>query len=86
MNKRLDFFKDQIGKDKWAFDYPLMDWLRARVLDAEVGSVKMQFTVETYMLNPIGIMHGEAKLYNADNKIIAKAASNLIATSVPLPV
>ena len=35
MNKRIDFFRNQIGKDKWQFDYPLMDWLKAEALEAE---------------------------------------------------
>jgi uncharacterized protein (TIGR00369 family) len=58
MNKRIEFFRTQIGKEKWQFDYPLMDWLKAEVLEAEEGEVKMKFTVEKYMLNPIGILHG----------------------------
>ena len=145
MNKRVEFFKNQIGKDKWAFDYPLMDWLRARVVGVNEEQLEMEFTVEAYMLNPIGIMHGgitatmldelmgaagfllgrptgyatinmhidylnsaklgdiligkgkvvragktvlhaEAGLYTADGKFIAKASSNLIATSVTLPL
>ena len=32
------------------------------------------------------VLHTEAKIYSANNKILAKATSNLIATSVPLPV
>ena len=58
MNKRVEFFRTQIGKDKWQFDYPLMDWLNARVIEVNEGYVKMSFIVERYMLNPIGIMHG----------------------------
>lgn len=144
MNKRVEIFRTQIGQDKWLFDYPLMDWMNAKVLEVEEGKVKMQFTVEKYMLNPIGILHGgiaaamldelmgaagftigrptgyatinmnidylnsakvnekitgegiivragksimhaEAKLYNEDGKLLSKASSNLIATSVPIP-
>ena len=144
MNKRVALFKTQIGQEKWLFDYPLMDWMNARVLDVEEGKVKMQFTVEKYMLNPIGILHGgiaaamldelmgaagftigrptgyatinmnidylnsakageliigegviiragknvlhaEAKLFSQENKLLSKASSNLIATSVPIP-
>jgi hypothetical protein len=58
MNARIDFFRNQVGKDKWPFDYPLMEYLHARVLEADEGQVKMQFSVEKYMLNPIGILHG----------------------------
>lgn len=145
MNKRIEFFQNQIGKDKWQFDYPLMDWLKAQVVEVENGKVKMQFTVERYMLNPIGILHGgvmaimldelmgavsftlgrpngfatinmnidylhsaklneiiigegnimregktvlhlESKIYNKENKILAKATSNMIGTSVILPI
>jgi uncharacterized protein (TIGR00369 family) len=145
MNQRVAFFKQQIGKDKWAFDYPLMDWLHARVLEVDEDHLKMQFSVEAYMLNPIGILHGgitatmldelmgaagfllgrptgyatvnmhvdylrsaklgdsitgegrviragksvihtEARLFTPDEKLIAKASSNLIATSVNLPI
>ena len=53
MNKRIEFFRTQIGREKWQFDYPLMDWLNAEVLEVEEGEVKMQFKVEKYMLNPI---------------------------------
>jgi acyl-coenzyme A thioesterase 13 len=143
MNKRVELFRSQIGKDKWLFDYPLMDWMNARVIEVEEGFVKMQFSVERYMLNPLGILHGgiaaamldelmgaagftigrpvgyatinmnvdylnsakageiivgegkvirpgktvlhtEAKLFNAEGKLLSKAASNLIATSVPI--
>ncbi|MEZ5054415.1 MAG: PaaI family thioesterase [Chitinophagales bacterium] len=58
MNKRVEFFKSQIGQEKWQYEYPLMDWLKTKVVAAEEGNVKMQFVVEKYMLNPIGIMHG----------------------------
>ena len=58
MNKRVEIFRTQIGQDKWLFDYPLMDWMNAKVLEVDEGKVKMQFTVEKYMLNPIGILHG----------------------------
>jgi acyl-coenzyme A thioesterase 13 len=58
MNKRVEFFLSQIGKEKWAYDYPLMDWLKASVLNAAEQEVRMQFKVEQYMLNPTGILHG----------------------------
>lgn len=145
MNKRIEFFRSQIGKDKWQFDYPLMDWLNAKVIEVNEGHVKMSFKVEKYMLNPIEIMHGgimatildevmgaasftlgrpngfatinmnvdylnparageivigegtiiragktvlhvKAELYNTDNKLLAKATSNMIGTAVQLPV
>ncbi|MBK6274469.1 MAG: PaaI family thioesterase [Saprospirales bacterium] len=143
MNARIEFFKNQIGKDKWQFPYPLMDWMTAEALEAEEGLVKMRFTVKEYMLNPIKIIHGgvlatmldelmgaagflmnrpvgyatinmnvdflhsaklneiligegkvvragktvmhtEAKITNADGKVVAKATSNLIATQVEI--
>lgn len=145
MNARIEFFKNQIGKEKWAFDYPLMEWLKAQVLEVEETELKMQFMVEAYMLNPIGMLHGgvmatmldelmgaagfligrptgyatinmnvdylfparlgeiitgegrilragktvmhaESKLHNADKKLLAKATSNLIATTTVLPI
>ena len=46
MNKRVEIFRTQIGQDKWLFDYPLMDWMNAKVLEVNEGTVKMQFTVE----------------------------------------
>lgn len=144
MNQRIEFFRNQVGKEKWGFDYPLMEWLKAKVLEADEQQIKLQFRVERYMLNPIGILHGgiiatmldelmgaagflqgrptgyatinmnvdylnsaregeiltgtgtilragknvmhaEAKLFNAEAKLVAKATSNLIATSVPVP-
>lgn len=145
MNSRIEFFRTQIGKDKWQFDYPLMDWLKAQVIEVNEGHVKMSFKVEKYMLNPIGIMHGgimatildevmgaasftlgrpngystinmnidylnpakagdiitgeghvvragktilhiKAKLFSAENKLLAKATSNMIGTSVQIPI
>ena len=35
-----------------------MDWLKAKVIEVKEGEVKFQFIVESYMLNPIGILHG----------------------------
>jgi uncharacterized protein (TIGR00369 family) len=32
------------------------------------------------------VLHIESKLINADNKVIAKATSNMIATSVQIPI
>jgi len=143
MNPRVAYFNSQIGKDKWQFPYPLMDWMRAQVVEAEEGYLKMEFTVSDYMLNPLKILHGgiaatmldelmgaagflmnrpvgyatinmnvdylnsarehevlsgegrilragktvfhaEAKLMNKDGKIVAKATSNLIATTIPV--
>lgn len=145
MNARIEFFRNQIGKDTWAFPYPLMDWLKVEVVEADEEHVKLHFTIEKYMLNPLGILHGgvaatmldelmgaaaflvgrpngyatinmnvdflrsakageviigegrvvrvgksvmhaESKLYNVDNHLLAKATSNLIATSVTLPI
>ena len=31
------------------------------------------------------IMHAEARLYNEEGKLLSKASSNLIATSIPIP-
>lgn len=152
MNKRVEFLQNQIGKEKWQYPYPLMDWLKAAVIAVEEGNIKIQFTVENYMLNPIGILHGgimatmldevmgaacftlgrpvgyatlnmnvdylspakagekiiaigtvvragktvvhaKAELYNIENlsadkagKLLAKATSNLIGTSVTIPI
>lgn len=58
MNARIEFFKNQIGKEKWQFPYPLMDWMTAEAMEAEEGFVKMRFMVKEYMLNPIQILHG----------------------------
>lgn len=122
-----------------------MDWLHTKVLEVEEGRVKMEFKVESYMLNPLGIMHGgimatildevmgsvsftlgrtngfatinmnvdflkpaksgdiiwaegtivragksvlhiKAELYNAQNHLLAKATSNMIETSIKLPI
>lgn len=145
MNQRVQLLQNQIGKEKWQYEYPLMDWLKAQVIAVEEGKIEIQFTVEKYMLNPIGILHGgimatmldevmgaacftlgrpvgyatinmnldylnpakvgekviakgtivragktvvhaEAILVNEDEKVLAKATSNLIGTSVPLPI
>lgn len=145
MNSRIEFFRNQIGKDKWQFEYPLMDWLKAKVIEVEEGEVKIEFTVEKYMLNPIGILHGgitatmldevmgaasftlgrpvgfatinmnvdylkpakagdkvygigkvlragktilhiESKIFDKEDRVLAKATANMIATSVQIPI
>ncbi len=145
MNARIEFLKNQIGKDKWQYDYPLMDWLKAKVIEVEEGEVKFQFIVESYMLNPIGILHGgitatmldevmgaasftlgrptgfatinmnvdylkpakagdkvfgigkvlragktilhiESKIVDAEDRVLAKATANMIATSAKIPL
>ena len=58
MNERVTFYKKQIEKGEWLFDYPLMKWLNASIIEVEEGFLKMEFKVESYMLNPIGILHG----------------------------
>lgn len=145
MNKRIEFLKNQIGLEKWQYDYPLMDWLKAKVIEVEEGEIKMEFTVDKYMLNPIGILHGgitatmldevmgaasftlgrptgfatinmnvdylkpakvgdtvfgigkvlragktilhlESKILDSEDRLLAKATSNMIATSVQIPI
>lgn len=145
MNTRVEFLRQQIGKEKWQYDYPLMDWLKAKVLAVDEGYIKIECEVRKDMLNPNGIMHGgimatlldeamgaasftlgrptgfatinmsidylysaktgdivwvegtiiragktvlhiKAELYNAENKLLAKATSNMIKTSVVVPV
>ncbi|HNF48149.1 MAG TPA: PaaI family thioesterase [Chitinophagales bacterium] len=58
MNNRIAYFRSHIGKEKWSFDYPMIEWMKAQVLEADEGIVKLQFTVKDYMLNPLKIMHG----------------------------
>lgn len=145
MNNRVKFLRNQIGKEKWQYDYPLMDWLKPNVLEVEEGYVKMSFKAEPYMLNPLGILHGgivstildelmgavsftlarpngfvtinmnvdflspakldevvwaegavvragktvlhvKAELYNTENKLLAKATSNMIAVPAQIPI
>lgn len=145
MSQRIEYFRNHIGKEKWSFDYPLIEWMKAQVLEADEGFVKLQFTVKDYMLNPLKVMHGgvastmldelmgaacflmskpvgyvtinmnvdylnvakendiligegkviragrttmhaEAKIFNAEGKLLFKSTGNFIATQVPLPV
>ncbi|MEN9447103.1 MAG: hypothetical protein RJA25_393 [Bacteroidota bacterium] len=58
MSTRVELLRSQIGKDKWQYDYPLMDWLKLRVIEVEEGYIKMECDVRKDMLNPNGIMHG----------------------------
>ena len=49
MSTRVELLRSQIGKDKWQYDYPLMDWLQAKVIEVEEGEVKMKFSTEKYL-------------------------------------
>lgn len=59
MNKIIEFFKANIGKN--AADIspsPLGRWLNGKLIAAEEGSVEVAFVVREEMTNPAKILHG----------------------------
>lgn len=59
MNKIIEFFKANIGKN--AADIspsPLGRWLNGKLIAAEEGSVEVEFVVREEMTNPAKILHG----------------------------
>jgi acyl-coenzyme A thioesterase 13 len=58
-NPALAFFKSNIGKTSAEVSpSPFGRWLNGTLIDAEEGSITMEFTVREDMCNPGGIMHG----------------------------
>jgi acyl-coenzyme A thioesterase 13 len=70
MNPVLDFFKSNIGKTSAEVSpSPFGRWLNGTLLDAEEGSLTMEFVVRADMCNPGGIMHGGVAIGMMDDII-----------------
>lgn len=57
-NAALEFFRSQIGKDDMESPSPVGNWLNGRLVAAEAGSLKVEYTVRKEMTNPAGTLHG----------------------------
>ena len=58
MNKTVEFFKAQIGKEITQSPSPVGMWLQPVLLNVEEGSIKTEITIRPEMTNPAGILHG----------------------------
>ncbi|GAA4821503.1 PaaI family thioesterase [Algivirga pacifica] len=58
MNKRLEYIKAHIGKDKFEGPSQLGNWLHGRIVKAEEGSLTVSYQVRKEMTNPVGMLHG----------------------------
>lgn len=68
-NPRLDFFRSQIGQDMSRSVSPLGRWLNGTLLDVTSSSMKVQFTVQESMTNPMGVLHGGAAAAIMDDTV-----------------
>lgn len=75
MNKALELFKLQIGKDASQSPSPLMQWLNPTLISAEVGALEFSYVVREEMTNPLGIIHGGTTAAIIDDAIGAAVFS-----------
>jgi acyl-coenzyme A thioesterase 13 len=69
-NPALAFFKNNIGKTSAEVSpSPFGRWLNGKLMDAEEGSLTMEFIVREDMCNPGGIMHGGVAIGMMDDLI-----------------
>jgi acyl-coenzyme A thioesterase 13 len=69
-NPALAFFKNNIGKTSAEVSpSPFGRWLNGKLVDAEEGSLTMEFIVREDMCNPGGIMHGGVAIGMMDDLI-----------------
>lgn len=55
---RLDWLKQQLGKDTSVSPSPFAHWLKGILLEVERGYSKVSFEVRKEMTNPAGMLHG----------------------------
>jgi len=58
MNKVVEFFKSQTGRELKDSPSPVGLWLKPILLHVEEGCLKAEFTVRPEMTNPAGMLHG----------------------------
>jgi len=75
MNKALELFKLQIGKDASHSPSPLMQWLNPILLSANAGELEFSYVVREEMTNPLGIIHGGTTAAIIDDAIGAAVFS-----------
>lgn len=69
MNKKLEFLKQQVGKDVSQSPSNLMKWLNPVILFVEEGKMIMQYKVRKEWTNPMNILHGGATAAIIDDAI-----------------
>lgn len=85
----LDFFKSQIGNTLDHTPSAAGNWLAGKLLEIEVGQIKVQYTVRPDMCNPAKILHGGVASLMMDDVIgMANfvAGSEFLMTSINLSV
>ncbi|EAR01988.1 PaaI family thioesterase [Maribacter sp. HTCC2170] len=75
MNKPLEYFKTQIGKDATHSPSPLMKWLNPILISAEAGQLEFSYVIREEMTNPVGIIHGGTTAAIIDDAIGAAVFS-----------
>lgn len=75
MNKPLEYFKSNIGKDASDSVSPLMKWLNPILLSASPGELEFSYVVREEMTNPMGIIHGGTTAAIIDDAIGAAVFS-----------
>jgi len=75
MNKPLEYFKTQIGKDASQSPSPLMKWLNPILISAGPGALEFSYVVREEMTNPVGIIHGGTTAAIIDDAIGAAVFS-----------
>ena len=75
MNKPLEYFKTQIGKDASQSPSPLMKWLNPILISASPGALEFSYVVREEMTNPVGIIHGGTTAAIIDDAIGAAVFS-----------
>jgi uncharacterized protein (TIGR00369 family) len=75
MNKTVEYFKTQIGKELQKSPSPAGMWLKPVLLKVEEGSIRAEFKVRPEMTNPMGTLHGGMISLIADEMIGATIAT-----------
>ncbi|MDV7139370.1 PaaI family thioesterase [Maribacter sp. TH_r10] len=75
MNKPLEYFKSNLGKDSSQSPSPLMQWLNPTLISADAGELEFSYKVRKEMTNPIGIIHGGTTAAIIDDAIGAAVFS-----------
>ncbi|MFC3416492.1 PaaI family thioesterase [Algoriphagus hitonicola] len=85
----LDFFKSQTGKILDKTPSAAGNWLAGKLIEIEVGQIRVQYTVRPEMCNPVKILHGGVASLMLDDVIgMANfvAGSEYLMTSINLSV
>ncbi len=75
MNKTVEFFRNQIGKEITQTPSPVGMWLKPVLREVSEGSVTASITVREEMTNPAGMLHGGIITLIADEIIGATIAT-----------